>query len=241
MAQPQKFAEQVGRSFGEFLKRALTQSVALREPKDVAWFLASYARDALQRVEAAGALPALGNVRSSLEEALGMTFEAEKGEHFFRSTLVQTLFYGVFSAWVLWAREMPRSSPRFDWRSALWHLNVPFIKALFQQIANAGGAPFQIYILPLRLPPAIFVGTNAMFFAFMNWLKLIPIALLGQLSLGNLATSTALLPLAIASTWLGIWLIRRMSSAKFYPVITALLFCIGLRLLWTSAKGFGWM
>ncbi len=108
-------------------------------------------------------------------------------------------------------------------------------------IANAGGAPFQIYILPLRLPPAIFVGTNAMFFAFMNWLKLIPIALLGQLSLGNLATSTALLPLAIASTWLGIWLIRRMSSAKFYPVITALLFCIGLRLLWTSAKGFGWM
>ena len=28
-------------------------------------------------------------------------FEGERGERFFRSTLIQTLFYGVFSAWVL--------------------------------------------------------------------------------------------------------------------------------------------
>ncbi|MCA0423742.1 MAG: N-6 DNA methylase [Proteobacteria bacterium] len=136
VATPRKSAEHVGRAFGEYLKRALTQSVALREPKDVAWFLASYARDALQRVEEAGDLPALANVRASLEEALGVRFEAAKGDHFFRSTLVQTLFYGVFSAWVLWARETPRSSPKFDWRTAIWHLTVPFIRELFQQLAS---------------------------------------------------------------------------------------------------------
>lgn len=136
VATPRKSAEHVGRAFGEYLKRALTQSVALREPKDVAWFLASYARDALQRVEEAGDLPALANVRASLEEALGVKFEAAKGDHFFRSTLVQTLFYGVFSAWVLWARETPRSSPKFDWRTAIWHLTVPFIRELFQQLAS---------------------------------------------------------------------------------------------------------
>jgi SAM-dependent methyltransferase len=134
VATPRKSAEKIGRAFSEYLKRALTQSVALREPKDVAWFLASYARDALARVEAAGELPALANVRTSLEEALGVTFEKEKGEHFFRSTLVQTLFYGVFSAWVLWARETPAS--KFDWKAAVWHLNVPFIRTLFQQIAS---------------------------------------------------------------------------------------------------------
>jgi hypothetical protein len=111
----------------------------------VAWFLASYARDALQRVEEAGGLPALANVRASLEEALGVRFEAEKGEHFFRSTLVQTLFYGVFSAWVLWARETPRSSPKFDWRTAVWHLTVPFIRTLFQQISSPS------HLQPLRL------------------------------------------------------------------------------------------
>ena len=133
---PRKSAEHIGRAFGEYLIRALTLSVALREPKDVAWFLASYARDALQRVDEAGNLPALANVRASLEQALGVTFEAEKGDHFFRSTLVQTLFYGVFSAWVLWARELPRTSPKFDWKLATWHLKVPFIRTLFQQIAS---------------------------------------------------------------------------------------------------------
>ena len=144
-ATPQKTARTIGKTFAEYLKRALTQSVALREPKDVAWFLASYARDALQRVEDAGALPALATVRKALEEALGVAFEGEKGDHFFRSTLVQTLFYGVFSAWVLWARQEPRSSPTFDWRTAVWHLKVPMLRALFQQLADPGR------LEPLRL------------------------------------------------------------------------------------------
>lgn len=133
---PKQSAKQVGRAFSEYLSRALTQSVALRDPKDVAWFLASYARDALQRVEEAGEQPALASIRTSLEEALGVKFEHHRGDHFFRSTLVQTLFYGVFSAWVLWSKTKPRPSPRFDWKSAIWYLNVPFVTALFQQLAS---------------------------------------------------------------------------------------------------------
>jgi hypothetical protein len=117
----------------------------LREPKDVAWFIASYARDAHNRVEDAGALPALANVRAALEQALGVTFEAERGAHFFRSTLVQTLFYGLFSAWVLWARQTHVASQRFDWRTAVWHLTVPFIRTLFQQLASPS------HLQPLRL------------------------------------------------------------------------------------------
>lgn len=133
---PRKSAEHIGRAFGEYLKRAITQSVALREPKDLAWFLASYARDALERVEAKRELPGLASIKSALEEALGMKFEADKGEHFFRSTLVQTLFYGVFSSWVLWARQKPSPTGRFEWREAIWHLNVPFVSALYQQLAS---------------------------------------------------------------------------------------------------------
>jgi hypothetical protein len=133
---PQKSGKQAGRAFGEYLKRALAQSAELREPRDVAWFLASYARDALQRVEEAGGLPELASIRSSLEEALGVTFEGDKGEHFFRSTLVQTLFYGVFSAWVLWAKSNATASGKFDWHTAIWHLNVPFVTTLFQQLAS---------------------------------------------------------------------------------------------------------
>jgi hypothetical protein len=133
---PRKSAERIGRAFGEYLKRALTQSVSLREPKDLAWFLASYARDALERVEAKKDLQGLDTIKKALEEALGMKFEADKGEHFFRSTLVQTLFYGVFSSWVLWARQTPPPTGRFEWQKAIWHLNVPFVSALFQQLAT---------------------------------------------------------------------------------------------------------
>ena len=142
---PHKSAESVGRRFGEYLKRALTQSVALQEPKDLAWFLASYARDALERVEAKKDLQGLDTIKKALEEALGMKFEADKGEHFFRSTLVQTLFYGVFSSWVLWARQTPPPTGRFEWRQAVWHLNVPFVSALYQQLA----APKQLQPLGL--------------------------------------------------------------------------------------------
>ncbi|WP_222298582.1 type ISP restriction/modification enzyme [Rhizobium leguminosarum] len=133
---PSETAQAVGRALVEYLHRALTQNVALVRPKDVAWFLASYARDALSRVEAAGDLPALKTIRSALEEALGITFDEEKGEHFFRSTLVQTLFYGIFSSWVIWARSTTRVPARFDWHSAAWNLHVPFVGALFQQLTS---------------------------------------------------------------------------------------------------------
>lgn len=131
---PPASAKNVGLALVEYLKRALTQNVSLVQPKDVAWFLASYARDALDRVEMAGELPALKTVRTALEDALGITFEGEKGDHFFRSTLVQTLFYGLFSAWAIWARTTPRNPVQFDWRSAGWSLHVPFIQTLFQQL-----------------------------------------------------------------------------------------------------------
>ncbi len=49
---------------------------------------------------------------------------------------MQTLFYGVFSAWVLWARQVPAPADRFDWRSAVWHLRVPMLQALFQQVSD---------------------------------------------------------------------------------------------------------
>ncbi len=108
---PPAAANKLGAALGEYLSRAMSHRASLVEPKDLAWLLASYARDGLARVGAAGGASSLGAVRSALEEALGVRFEGEKGAAFFRSTLVQTLFYGVFSAWVLWARQTPPPPP----------------------------------------------------------------------------------------------------------------------------------
>ena len=91
LSHPSAFAHEVGARLGEYLCRALSHQAALTEPKDLAWLLASYARDGLSRVEAAGNAPALRSVRSALEEALGVRFEEDKGKRFFHSTLVQTL------------------------------------------------------------------------------------------------------------------------------------------------------
>ena len=140
---PRAFAGRVGVGLGEYLRRVLSHGARLAEPRDLAELLASHARDALARVEAAeadsgaGDAP-LGSVREALEEALGVQFKGERGARFFRSTLVQTLFYGVFSAWVLWARQTPPPSGAFNWREAVWHLRAPVLRALFQQLSDPG-------------------------------------------------------------------------------------------------------
>ena len=137
-AHPQKAAREYGERFCEYLKRVMLSSAPLTAPQDVAWFLASYARDARARVESHKDLSALNAVREALEEALGMKFTGEKGDHFFRSTLVQTIFYGVFSAWVLWHRERPGKADAFNWKEAEWSLRVPFIRTLYEQVATPG-------------------------------------------------------------------------------------------------------
>ena len=93
LEKPRAFAKQGGTGLGEYLSRALSHRATLVEPRDLAWLLASYARDGLARVKAADDTSSLRAVRSALEEALGVRFEGERGAAFLRSTLVQTLFY----------------------------------------------------------------------------------------------------------------------------------------------------
>ena len=132
-AQPWKCAREHAVLFAEFLRRVLLSAAPLARPEDVAWFLASYAREALSILEAKSTA-ALTPLREALESSLGIKFEGAAGHHFFCSTLVQTLFYGIFSAWIVRARTA--SSCRFDWRHAGFILTVPMVRALFEEIAR---------------------------------------------------------------------------------------------------------
>ncbi|MCX6842896.1 MAG: N-6 DNA methylase, partial [candidate division WOR-3 bacterium] len=133
---PRKLAQEKGEQFTEFLLYAMLNRAKLADPADVAQALAHYARDARFRVEHKDA-PGLLPFRTALEEALGLKFEGEKGDHFFRATLVQTLFYGIFSAWVLWHREKPGRTDEFDWKNAAYYLRLPMLAALFEQVSTA--------------------------------------------------------------------------------------------------------
>jgi len=69
---------------------------------------------------------------------------------FFRSSLVQTLFYGLFSGWMLWRQSLPKGKklPVFDWKDASEHLVLPLIGDLFEEVAR----PRRLKELDLREP-----------------------------------------------------------------------------------------
>src|SRR5690606_39089273 len=123
-------------------ERCLRHAVPVEEPRDLAWFLASYAREARGRLDRAP-LAVLAPLRAALEETLGAHFRGERGERFFRATVVQTLFYGVFSAWTLWHREQEaleaeghadEAQREFIWQSTPQYLRVPVLDRLFREL-----------------------------------------------------------------------------------------------------------
>lgn len=98
-------------------------------------------------------------------------------------------------------------------------------------LSHVGAPPFQIYVLPQRLEKLTFVGTSTVFFAAVNIVKLVPFFALGQFSTENLMVSLVLMPLAFATNMLGVWLVRRTSTALFYRIAHVLIFLVGLELI----------
>ena len=97
-------------------------------------------------------------------------------------------------------------------------------------ICQAGGPPYQMYVLSQKMPKMIFVGTTAVFFAVMNLVKVVPYVALGQFSTKGIGTSLVLLPLAIATNQLGFWLVRRVSQELFYKITLILMLLISIEL-----------
>ncbi len=134
LRRPQATANRHGEPLGEYLARIMQHTAPIRDPRDLARLLALCARDALERVAAASDERSLEQVRRALDQALGMRFDDKRGARLFRSTLVQTLFYGVFSAWVLWVRE--GNAKRFRWKDAVDYLQMPVLSVLFHQLTD---------------------------------------------------------------------------------------------------------
>jgi uncharacterized membrane protein YfcA len=104
-------------------------------------------------------------------------------------------------------------------------------------IANAGAPPFQISVMPQRLPRDVFIGTSLIFFAVVNWVKVPPFIALGLFTRETLLTSFVLFPLAIAATWAGVLLVRRVPADDFYRIIYGLMILVGAKLIWDGIAG----
>ncbi len=140
--------------FADFLERCLLTAAPLASPAALAFFLASYARDALALLDERADLPALAALRHGMEDTLELSFDAGDGAHLFRSTLVQTLFYGLFSAWIVEAQA--GRAAKFDWRAAQWSLTVPIARFLFQQVATPEA------LAPLGIVPLLDAASRAL-------------------------------------------------------------------------------
>lgn len=122
-------------------------------------------------------------------------------------------------------RNKPR--PQQPVRGSFWAL----VSGFTSFVSHAGGPPFQIYTVPLRLDPKLFAGTSTRFFAVMNFLKLWPYFELGQFDNSNLMASAVLLPLAPLATLTGAYIVKRMRPETFYPLMYLLIALTGLKLV----------
>lgn len=103
-------------------------------------------------------------------------------------------------------------------------------------VAHAGGPPISMYLLRRPLNRTDFVATTVLFFAVVNYVKLVPYAWLGQLQSGNLMTSLALSPLAPVGVMIGVYLHKRVTDRFFFGVVYVLLFLVGCKLIWDGVS-----
>jgi uncharacterized membrane protein YfcA len=98
-------------------------------------------------------------------------------------------------------------------------------------VSHSGGPPYQVYALPQKLSKTVFAGTTTITFAAINFVKLLPYWQLGQLELTNLKISLLLMPIAVAGTFAGVWLVRIIPQHTFFVLIHVALFVLSIKLV----------
>ena len=130
-----------------------------------------------------------------------------------------------------------RRKPKPHKRSALTGTFWGALSGFTTFMAQAGGPPLQVHILPQRMAKLKLVGTTTIFYAVVNSLKIVPYFSLGQFTSKNFVTSLMLVPLAFASNFFGIWLVERTPEDTFYRIAYLLVLLISIALVWQGANG----
>ena len=119
----------------EIITRAVTDLARIGAPSDLAKILARQARDAKDALPED--LKPLKPLLEDYRQALGLAFDVddEKGVRFFRSSLVQSVIYALFAAWILWDKQADAEA-MFDIDDADSFLQIPFLKALLHDIRH---------------------------------------------------------------------------------------------------------
>lgn len=118
-------------------------------------------------------------------------------------------------------------------RGLLWGVLTGFTSF----VSHAGAPPYQMYMLPQKLPKLVFAGTSTILFTVINLAKLGPYWALGQMSPQNLQFFWLLVPAAIVGTYAGRSLVNRIPQELFYRFVQGALFVISLKLIFDGIRG----
>lgn len=139
-----------------------------------------------------------------------------------------SILFGIYRLWIERGGRIAASSRSPTWVGSLFGVATGFTS----QIAHAGGPPFQMWVMPRQLPRDVLVGTSAIFFAALNWIKVPPYVALGQFTVENALATLVLLPVAILASLAGVRLVRMVPAERFYTIIYVLMVVAGAKLLW---------
>ncbi len=141
---------------------------------------------------------------------------------------VITFAFGAYRLWVERGGRIAAASNSPGWVGTLFGV----ASGVTSQIAHAGGPAFQMWVTPRKLPHGTYIGTNAVLFAMMNWIKVPGYVMLGSLNRQTLIAAVLLMPLAIASTLITLRVLKRMQTHRFYMIIYWLMVALGTKLVW---------
>jgi uncharacterized membrane protein YfcA len=104
-------------------------------------------------------------------------------------------------------------------------------------ISHAGAPPFQVYMLPQKLPKVTFAGTATLTFAVINAAKILPYQNLQPYSFTTLWSAAHLIPFALIGTVIGAYITKRIADVWFFRLVQASLFTVSLKLIYDAAFG----
>ena len=137
-----------------------------------------------------------------------------------------------FLAWTLYPKKRFMRKPG---TAAGWFWGA--LSGFTSFITHAGSPPVMVWLIPQKLDKEAFVATSLVFFAALNYAKILPYLWLGLFDRAILATAAALVPVGVACIYAGRWLQRRIDTRWFYRIIYVLLFVTGTRLLYDGVTG----
>jgi uncharacterized membrane protein YfcA len=137
-------------------------------------------------------------------------------------------FMGVGFCLNTWLRKTPQDKQAADKKKGwFWGIAAGFTSF----ISHAGGPPFQIYVLPQRLPKLEFAGTATLLFAVINAAKILPYQQLQPYAWEDLMRAADLIPAALIGTVVGAYVTKIIADVLFYRLVQAGLFVVSLKLI----------